>query len=157
MTDETIINEIREILDQAGVHAVLGYLNRRTPHRFTGIYRFDGDMLRNLYLFDSFNSRETSGEDAPMANTYCSLVKVEKKLEIRDAAKDQRVMGKIDTPVMSYCGVLIRDESARPFGTLCHFDMKRCQEPSTEFGLMEEAAKLLAPLVFEKSRQEETG
>lgn len=156
VTDEKIISEFRETLDKSGVHGALGFLNRRTPHRFTGIYRFDNKMLRNLYLYDSFNPRETSGEDAPMAKTYCSLVKEERKLEIRNAATDRRVMGKIDTPVMSYCGTLIKDDSGDPFGTLCHFDMKRCQEPSTEFGLMAEAAKLLAPLLQE-SRQAKPG
>ena len=31
-----------------GVHAALRYLNSRTPHRFTGVYRYDGDVLRNM-------------------------------------------------------------------------------------------------------------
>ena len=32
---------------QQGPHQGLEYLNSRTPHRYTGVFRFDGDMLRN--------------------------------------------------------------------------------------------------------------
>lgn len=33
-------------LQQHGVRAALRYLNDRTPHRYTGLFRFDGDVPR---------------------------------------------------------------------------------------------------------------
>ena len=32
-------------LAEGGLREALRYLNRRTPHRYTGVYRFDGDMI----------------------------------------------------------------------------------------------------------------
>ncbi|GAA4362393.1 hypothetical protein GCM10023185_30290 [Hymenobacter saemangeumensis] len=138
------IGEFTEILQQQGVHAALKYLNGRTPHRYTGIFRFDGDMLRNEALYDRYQPDLEQGADAPMANTYCSLVgRQQAPLEIHDASTDQRVKGLIDTPVVSYCGVLIRDSHGRAYGTLCHYDLQRCQERTTDLPLLEAAAKLL--------------
>jgi hypothetical protein len=39
--------------------------------------------------------------------------------------------------------VLIRDAEGKAFGTLCHYDMQRCQERTTDLPLLEEAAGLL--------------
>lgn len=137
----TSLESFKSLLKTAGLHEALRFLNSRTPHRFTGIYKFDGDTLRNIALYDDFTPNLQKGEDAPMNATYCSLVQTLEKLEINDSQDDERVKGKINTPVISYCGVLIRDEEGKPFGTLCHFDMKRCQEPTLDFPLLQEAAK----------------
>jgi hypothetical protein len=138
------IGEFSTVLHQQGVHAALKYLNGRTPHRYTGVFRFDGEKLRNEALFDRYEPNLEQGEDAPMEATYCSLVgRQQAPLEINDATTDQRVMGLIDTPVISYCGVLIRDDQGTAFGTLCHYDMQRCQERTTDLPLLEAAAVLL--------------
>jgi hypothetical protein len=118
-------------------------LNDRTPHRYTGVFRFDGNTLRNEALFDRFRPALERGEDVPMAATYCSLVGREQApLEIVDAARDPCAQ-EIQTPVISYCGVLIRDEEGNPFGTLCHYDMQRCQERTADIPLLEAAGGLL--------------
>jgi hypothetical protein len=138
------IGEFESILRQQGIHAALKYLNHRTPHQYTGIFRFDGDTLRNEVLFDRYNPQLLKGDDAPMAATYCSLVgRQEAPLEIMDAATDTRAKGVIDTPVVSYCGVLIRDVAGRAFGTLCHYDMQRCEERTTDLPLLQAAAEML--------------
>ncbi|GAA4028133.1 hypothetical protein GCM10022409_10220 [Hymenobacter glaciei] len=137
------IAEFAALLQQQGVHEALGYLNQRTPHRYTGIYRFDGDMLRSEVLFDRNMPAVRQGADAPMAATYCSLVgRHEAPVEILDAALDPQALG-IDTPVISYCGVLIRDGEGRAFGTLCHYDVQRCQERTSDQPLLAAAAQLL--------------
>ena len=40
---------------QQSVHAALHYLNARTPHRYTGIWRYEGELLRNEALYDRSN------------------------------------------------------------------------------------------------------
>ena len=141
-SDPNII-EFENSLTNIGLHSALKYLNSRTPHRFTGIYKYDDPTLRNLVLYDSYHPELLKGDDAPMIATYCSLVKSEEVLEINNSLEDKRVNGIIITPVISYCGVLIKDNEGNPFGTVCHFDMKRCQERFSDFKLMEEAAKLI--------------
>lgn len=136
--------EFESTLQRQGIHAALKYLNSRTPHQYTGIFRFDGDMLRNEVLFDRYNPQLLKGADAPMVATYCSLVgRQEAPLEITDATTDVRVKGKIETPVISYCGVLIRDAAGKAFGTLCHYDMQRCEERTADLPLLQAAAKML--------------
>ncbi|GAB3241115.1 hypothetical protein GCM10027346_36150 [Hymenobacter seoulensis] len=131
------------LLARQGVHAALGYLNGRTPHRYTGIYRLDGDILRSEALFDRLSPDVRLGADAPLAETYCSLVgRQEAPVEILDAALDPLALG-IETPVISYCGVLIRDQQGKAYGTLCHYDLQRCQERTTDQPLLEAAARLL--------------
>ncbi|SFQ58078.1 hypothetical protein SAMN04515668_3071 [Hymenobacter arizonensis] len=138
------IEEFTGLLQKEGVHAALQYLNSRTPHRYTGIFRFDHDKLRSEVLFDRYELSLKKGEDAPIEATYCSLVgRDQAPWEITDAATDLRVQGIIDTPVVSYCGVLIRDSEGQPFGSLCHYDMQRCQERTTDQPLMQAAASLL--------------
>jgi hypothetical protein len=137
------ISTFKDLLRQRGVPAALEYLNSRTPHRYTGLFRFDGATLRNEVLFDRNQLSVRRGEDAPMATTFCSLVgRRQAPLEIVDAAVDTQASG-IETPVVSYCGVLIRDAQGQPFGTLCHYDMQRCQERTTDLPLLEAAAELL--------------
>ncbi|TPE43446.1 hypothetical protein [Pontibacter mangrovi] len=140
---EKELQEFKEALGSAGIHGALRYLSHRTPHRFTGIYRYDGEMLRNVAIFDKYDPALKKGEDAPMKATYCSLLQVRQALEIMDATEDERVKGLVVTPVTSYYGVLMRDAHGRPFGSLCHFDMKRCQERLNDFPLLEAAAKVL--------------
>ncbi|NVO33471.1 hypothetical protein [Hymenobacter lapidiphilus] len=137
------ITDFAALLQQQGVHAALAYLNYRTPHRYTGVWRFDGDMLRSEALFDRKMAEVRQGADAPMAATYCSLVgRTEAPVQILDATIDPQALG-IDTPVISYCGALMRDEQGRPFGTLCHYDLQRCQERTSDQPLLMAAAQLL--------------
>jgi GAF domain-containing protein len=139
----TELHTFSALLHQQGVPAALAYLNSRTPHRYTGVFRFDGDVLRNEALFDRSRPDVHSGEDAPMAQTFCALVgRQQQPVEIHDASTDP-VARDVDTPVVSYCGVLIRDDQGQPFGTLCHYDTQRCQQRTSDQPLLEAAAAQL--------------
>jgi len=144
--EEAIARELTEfaaLVQQQGVHAALAYLNRRTPHRYTGLFRFEGAVLRSEVLVDG-NQPLVRREDVPLAATFCSLVgRQQAPLEILDVATDPQYSGLVDTPVISYCGVLIRDAQGQPYGTLCHYDLQRCQERTTDQPLLEAAAALL--------------
>ena len=131
------------VLLQQSVHAALEYLNRRTPHRYTGLFRFDGDALHNEALFDRNQPSVQQGTVAPLATTYCALVgRVQAPVHFPDAALDPRVQGLVQYPARSYCGVLIHDGLGHPYGTLCHYDLQRCQERTTDIPLLEAAAAL---------------
>jgi hypothetical protein len=137
------IGVFTDLLQEQGIHAALEYLNHRTPHRYTGLFRFDKEMLRNEVLFDRNQPSVRQGLDVPMAVTYCALVgQQEAPLTIWDATIDPQALG-IDTSVISCCGVLIRDDQGQAYGTLCHYDMQRCQERTTDLVLLEAAAQLL--------------
>lgn len=145
------LSEFKQALEIAGVSGALGYLNRRTPHRYTGIFRYDGDILRNIALFDKYDPELQKGEDAPLAATFCSLLISQDSLELTDSKTDDTVKGKINTSVISYCGVAMEDSEGKPFGSLCHYDMKRCQERIADIPLLQSASKLLYQYLFPKS------
>ena len=127
-----------------GLHAALRYLNSRTPHRFTGVYRYDGEMLRNMALFDRSEPEKQRGSDIPMADAYCANVgRSGEPLEFADAAGDGRVAYLPGSPVVCYSGVLISSPGGVPYGTLCHYDMRRCQTRTSDIPLLKAAAPLL--------------
>lgn len=141
---EYFVEELKEFnyqLDEFGLPGALRFLNYRTPHRYTGLYKFNGDVLSNLVKYDPFKDELIHDDDVPLDKTYCSLVQKKQALEIIDSSTDNKVKNKIDTPVISYCGVLMQDEKGNPYGTLCHFDMNRCEECINDFPLLQSAAQ----------------
>lgn len=136
--------QFQRALDGEGVHAALTLLNGRTPYRFTGVYRFEGDTLRNISLVDRWSPQEERGADAPMEETFCAIVRSRgDELTVSDGRGDDRFPWMADNAVASYCGVLLRDADGVPFGTLCHFDLQRCEPPASELALMRAAGPLL--------------
>ena len=110
MVSENAISTMTQVLQEEGVHGALRFLNKRTPHRFTGIYRYDGDTLRNVYIFDVFDPDVTKGQDVPMADAYCANVGLKGSgIEFSDISAENSVETRHGSPVVSYCGALIRD------------------------------------------------
>jgi CheY-like chemotaxis protein len=147
---ETLIaHDVQGVLATGGVHAALAFLNERTLHRFTGVYRFDGITLRNVSLFDRINPSALKGDDAPMRETYCSIVGRERAPFVTaDTETDARL---VEHParlnVQSYCGVLLRNADSTPFGSLCHFDLAPVEPPGDVLDILEEAGPLIAEVV----------
>jgi hypothetical protein len=138
------LSALQQALDEQGLHAALAYLNSRTPFRFTGVYRFDGDTLRNVCLFDRWSPAARQGADAPMAQTFCAIVAQHPEgLQVDDGRSDERFPWMADNAVISYCGTLLRDQTGAAFGTLCHFDVQRCQPSHQELALLQGAAPLV--------------
>lgn len=142
---EVLLEQFSALLDDGGLHAALGFLNARTRHRFTGVYRFEPPMLRNLCLFDRENPGLRLGGDTPMRETYCSLVgEGVAPFTTEDAGRDDRLTTHpARQSVIAYCGVpLVTDEGAC-FGSLCHFDLRPRLAPDGEIPLLTRAARLV--------------
>lgn len=129
-----------------GVRAALRYLNNRTPHRFTGVYRYDGEMLRNMAFYDRFEPETQRGIDILMADAYCANVgRNREPLEFADAKGDGRFPYLPGSPVVCYSGVLISSPDGMPYGTLCHYDVRPCETRTSDIPLL----KAAAPLIYE--------
>lgn len=104
----------------------LTVLNRRTPHRFTGIFKSVGDQLENLYLFDREDFYAAPWSVFPRDHSYCSLVMAgNAPFVLSDSLVDERVaQHHARNSVISYCGVPLLMKDNTIFGTLCHFDYK---------------------------------
>ncbi|MEJ5988535.1 hypothetical protein WG902_00950 [Ramlibacter sp. PS3R-8] len=129
---------------RGGLPSALRYLNGRTPHRFTGVYRFDGELLRNMALFDRFEPELQRGSDVPMADAYCANVgRSRQPLEFADAQGDGRFPYLSGSPVVCYSGVLISSPAGVPYGTLCHYDVQHCETRTSDIPLLQAAAPFI--------------
>jgi PAS domain S-box-containing protein len=146
-----IETEVRGLLRRDDLHAVLRLLNARTSHRFTGLYRFDRTVLRNVALFDREEPAKRRGADTPMSETYCSIVgETTHTFMLENSRVDLRVEAHpARETVVSYCGALVRGADGVPLGTLCSFDVEARPVPSHEIPLLEAVAPLLARAVLD--------
>jgi hypothetical protein len=138
------VQAFRDVLGASGLHEALRYLNGRTPYRFTGVYRYDGDTLRNVALFDRWDPEARRGSDAPINETFCAIVRDEGAwLEVEDGPLDERFPWMQDNAVVCYSGALIRGHDGEPFGSLCHFDVNRVQQTSSDVALLQQAGRMI--------------
>ncbi len=128
-----------------GVRAVLAYLNGRVAYRYTGLYRFDGEILRSVALHDREDPTLRVGAAAPMRETYCAVVgATARPFAVEDARTELRGAGHpAADAVVSYCGALVRAADGRAVGTLCHFDLRPQPVPAGEIPVLEQVALLL--------------
>lgn len=136
-------SDFEDILEGNGMQEALRYLNARTPHRFTGVYRYDGTTLRNIVLIDQYDLDIYHGDDFPMKDAPCARVGEHGgRLVVQEFASDPRFRRSF-APIVSYCGVLVRGPDGIPFGTVCHFDTKPCETPPNNAVLLEAVADLV--------------
>ena len=137
--------ELRSAYLTGGVRGALQHLNGRTPHRFTSLYRFEGDMLRNVTFFDRQNPDQAKCEDIPVAASYCVFVRDSgTRFVVQDSWFDEQVRDHSKRKVVQcYCGVPLVDRDGRMFGSICHFDVKPGIVSRDDIELLEYMADLL--------------
>ena len=133
-----------EVLRRSGLPEALRFLSARTSHRFTGVFRFDGDMLISVALVDKWLPEVERGGDVPLAQAYCAHLKATgEPIAIVDGRIDPRTRWMAQSGVISYCGAVIRDQSGEPWGALCHFDPDPCEPKRSAIPLLAAAAALI--------------
>jgi GAF domain-containing protein len=144
-----VVAGLQATLERDGVRGALRYLNQRTRHRYTGIYRFDPPMLRSIVLYDRENPALQVGSDTRIEQSYCSLVRDdERPVTIADADADadpRLLVHPARARYQAYCGTPVRDGDGRCVGSLCHFDSRPRLVPECELPLLARAAELLGP------------
>lgn len=126
-------HHVARLLAQGDYPAALEYLNGSTGHRFTALYRRDGDRAWNVVLFDRTYPLAPQFPEVDAGDTYCSIAMRENQaFVVRDSLEDLRLSTHpARVVVRSYCGTPLTDAGGEPFGTLCHFDFEPV-EPSVE-------------------------
>lgn len=146
MSQEADVRSFASIIRTEGLHSALAYLNSRTPHRCTAVYRNDGHVMTNLAVYDRMDPSSQRGIDVAVADAYCSHVGAQgQAFEFRDTRLLAVGEHRPNNPVVCYCGVVIPDGSARMWGTLCHYDFKPCEMRKSDIPLL----RAVAPLVYE--------
>ncbi len=145
---EEALRSLEALLTRRGVRALLVFLNGLTAHRFTALFRFDGETLNNAYFYDRDDPRADSCPDIPVSASYCVYVRDTRSTFVtNDSLDDARVR---DHPkrneVRAYCGVPLVDEDGIVFGSICHFDFRPVSISQANVELMEAVAPLLKRL-----------
>lgn len=138
------VRGFQDALRQIGIAGALRFLSARTAHRFTGVFRFDGDLLRSVALVDKWRPEVERGDDVPLAQAYCAHLKADgEPLEVTNGRTDPRTPLMAKSDVASYCGAVIRDENGEAWGALCHFDPSPCESKNSALPLLVAAAILI--------------
>ena len=135
-----------------GLRSALALLNRRTPHRFTGLFRFRPPELLNVAIVDSWNENPQELGPAPIEETFCGYASVSGgHFATDDARADSRLLHHplARHVVQSYCGVTILDKEGQPWGSLCHWDTRPCDLGTRSAEELHLAAKALADFSFD--------
>ena len=148
----SVVTQCAAELQRSGVLAALAFLNERSRFRYTGVYHADPPVLRNVQLFDRENPRlNVSGEVLQLGETYCNITyETNAPVTIGDALRDPRLRAHAARErFLSYGGVPIRLNNGRPWGSLCHFDVRPRLLSPAELHILEAAAPLFARWLVE--------
>src|SRR5580698_3110586 len=141
----SVVGKFKMTLQADGLRAAMRWLNDRVPYRYTAIFAFDGEMLRNICLIDKDNSTVTNCADQPIAESYCMYIhRSRERFNVEQALLDARVEGHPKRrSFQCYYGIPLFDAQGKMLGTVCHFD-------SMPVRVTEEVAEALddlAPLI----------
>lgn len=133
--------------ESRGLAEALGQLNRRVPHRFTAVYRLEGDLFRNIALIDKAGeARPEYLEEVPMGISFCQFVLRDGAFLTTNSAHDDRLDGHPYKGVMvAYHGVPIPGAGGTLLGTLCHFDLLERPLSDAEFEHLRSVGLALPP------------
>jgi GAF domain-containing protein len=142
---ERNIEAFSQVLAREGPEAALAYLNSGVPHRYTAIYRFEGELLRNVLLHDKRGQMRPDYLIAvPFKQSFCQFVRRDQAFRTDDSARDERLAGHpYQGVVVSYHSVPVLNEPGALWGTMSHFDMSSQPLADSEFELLQQAAKVL--------------
>lgn len=107
LSNQQTLPLLKSILSSRGIRAALIFLNRLTEHRFSSLYRFDDDVLRNIYFYDRENPTVESSPNIPVMASYCVFVRNSgQKFTLKNSLNDERVHNHpAQQKIQSYCGV----------------------------------------------------
>ncbi|HEX8373388.1 MAG TPA: GAF domain-containing protein [Chthoniobacterales bacterium] len=143
-SNANVLPQLKQAFDKGGPRDALIFLNSLTNHRFTSLYRFDDEMLRNVVFYDSEHPDLEQCDDIPVLASYCVFVRDSGATFMTlDTQCDERVSHHPKrNSVQSYCGVPLLDVDGKMFGTICHFDFKPGRIENLDVELLEYMAEL---------------
>ena len=144
------VESFTKTLEVDGVVAALRWLNDRVAYRFTAIFAFEGDMLRNVCLVDKQNSETDHCSDQPITESYCIYIhRSGESFGVEHATIDARVAGHSKRrSYQCYYGIPLVDGGGRLRGTVCHFDPAPIHLTEDVVSILDDLAPLISQAVF---------
>ena len=152
-----IAAKFKQTLASGGLRAAMRLLNDRVSYRYTAIFAFDGEMLRNICLIDKENSDITKCADQPITESYCMYIRSSgARFNTEQSLADQRVEGHPKRrSIQSYYGIPLFDSEGKMLGTVCHFDSTPLRVTETVAEALDDLAPLIVEAVFGVSKSSE--
>jgi len=130
--------------ESGGLRGALHYLNARTTFRYTAIYRLEGQMMRNIFLYDRQGENPTSLSEVPLGDSFCQFVLRDNGFNTVNSADDARLLGHPYQGVInSYFGLPLSRKAGTIYGTFCHFDVQPMLISDSEIALLEAVSPVL--------------
>jgi GAF domain-containing protein len=150
MLKGTDLDDLQSALRHSGLNAALLLLNSRVPHRFTAVYKLDGDVMRNVAIVDKQNEVvPASFAEIPLTHSFCQFVLRDGVFITGDTSQDERLEGHAYKGILnSYVGLPLSKADGDLFGTFCHFDFPAQTVSDEEFDFLTRAVRALPPYVI---------
>jgi GAF domain-containing protein len=151
-----ITEKFKTALKDDGLWAAMRWINDRVPYRFTAIFAFDGDMLRNICLIDKENQNITTCSDQPITESYCMYIRRSReRFSVEESSLDKRVAGHPKRQnVQCYYGIPLFGSKGEMLGTVCHFDSLPVRVTEEVATALDDLATLIAEAAFSSSEKD---
>ena len=142
---ETLLAHLRRVLDGEGIDGALAFLNARVPHRFTAIFRLQGQTLRLIHFHDKAGGPPLEvARSVPLDMSLCQFALRQGSFVTADAPSNEKSKDSAMSLVMrSYVGLPLQGPAGQLIGTFCHFDTSSQELPEGEFEFLQAAVRLL--------------
>ena len=146
----SVVGKFKMTLQADGLRAAMRWLNDRVPYRFTAIFAFNGDMLRNICLIDKENQNIAHCSDQPITESYCMYIhRSGESFNVEEALLDDRVaVHPKRESVQCYYGIPLFGSEGKILGAVCHFDNMPVRVTEDVATVLDDLASLIAEAAF---------
>jgi GAF domain-containing protein len=143
------VRDFQNTVETAGLWTALRALNAQTPYRYSAVFRFEGEDLRNVCLVDRQDQAVRTCPDQPIGDSYCIYVQRSgRSFDVADSMADARVAGHPKREAFhSYYGVPLLAADGRLLGTVCHFDTAAVQVTGPVVSDLDDIAPVIARML----------
>jgi len=142
--------KFNSIVKTDGLWSAMRWLNDKVPYRFTAIFAFDGDRLRNICLVDKEDSNITHCPDQLITDSYCIYIQRSgARFSVEDSRLDARVNGHPkQSSFHCYYGIPLSGPSGKLLGTVCHFNSAPVRVTEDVVDSLDELADVIVDAAF---------
>jgi hypothetical protein len=145
-----LAEQFKTIVNAEGLWAAMRWVNDRVPYRYTAIFAFDGDTLRNICLVDKENPEITHCGDQLITESYCIYIyRSGEGFSVEKALLDSRVEGHPKRhSYQCYYGIPLISLDGKLRGTVCHFDISPVRVTENIVMTLDDLAPFIAEAAF---------
>jgi GAF domain-containing protein len=145
-----LADEFKTTIKTDGLWAAMRWLNGQVPYRYTAIFAFQGDMLRNICLVDKHDWDITRCADQPITDSYCIYIhRSSMSFGVDEALSDARVAGHPKRRAYQcYYGIPLFAPDGKLLGTVCHFDADPISVTAGIVSALDDLAPFIAEAAF---------